>query len=208
MIDYAYLLTDGDVNGVAGRRLLTKLCGLEYSSVRAIVKGSRKELRKSILNLVNNLEPLLMIVDLENDAKCAPELLDGWLKDHCMMGLRCLRVAVRAIESWVMADAEGLGEFLGVSPNRIKREWSAFRKPDFIDFPKDFLTQRVIPISRKKEIRNSMIPGGGERVGKGYNNQLRRFLSEFWDPERGAINSPSLESAVRCIRNVFGQDRK
>jgi hypothetical protein len=199
LIDYAYLLTDGDVNRVAGTRLLKKLCGLESNAIRPIVRGDRKGLRTSIRELLNNLE---------QEAQCAPSLLEKWLKGYPAEGLRCIRIAVRAIESWVMADTEGLGKFLGVDPKRIEKEWRNSGKPDFIDFPKDFLVQRVIPLSPKNEIRNSMIPGENERVGKGYNNQLRRFLSEFWDPVKGAKNSPSLKSALKRIRKAFMEGKK
>lgn len=208
MIDYAYLLTNGDVNRVAGTRLLKKLCGLESNAIRPIVRGDRKGLRTSIRELLNNLEPLLVIIDLEQEAQCAPSLLEKWLKGYPAEGLRCIRIAVRAIESWVMADTEGLGKFLRVDPKRIEKEWRNSGKPDFIDFPKDFLVQRVIPLSPKNEIRNSMIPVENERVGKGYNNQLRKFLSEFWDPVRDAKNSPSLESALKRIRKAFMEGKK
>lgn len=63
-----------------------------------------------------------VLVDLDNDkdVACAPQALKIWLPQPGE-GMR-LRVAVRAIESWIMADTEQLADFLSVTSTRIPIE--------------------------------------------------------------------------------------
>jgi len=103
----------------------------------------------------------------------------------------------------VIADAPGLGDFLGVSGAKILRTWRQYRSPDEIDFPKDYLVRRIAPLASRGELRLGMVPSQGARVGRAYSILLRRFLSEFWDPNRAAPHSPSLERAISCLRARF-----
>lgn len=72
--------------------------------------------------------PWLVLVDLDRDADCAPPLCHIWPPKRAP--LLCLRVAVRAVEAWLLADAERLAAFLGVAPRRIAAQ------PEQLDDPK------------------------------------------------------------------------
>ncbi|MEI6449145.1 MAG: hypothetical protein WCP98_04245, partial [Actinomycetes bacterium] len=58
--------------------------------------------------------PWIVIVDLDSEADCAPQLVSDWLPESA--DLMHLRVAVHAVESWLLADAQRISkrEFLGV----------------------------------------------------------------------------------------------
>jgi hypothetical protein len=54
----------------------------------------------------------LVLRDLDTDALCAPDLVHRMLPDGAA-NMR-FRIAVKAVESWLMADLEGFSHFIGV----------------------------------------------------------------------------------------------
>ena len=63
--------------------------------------------------------PWFVIVDLDNDANCVLQAIEAWFPKKIQEKGMCFRIAVREIESWLLADAVHLAEFLHVSPSRI-----------------------------------------------------------------------------------------
>src|SRR6266508_6962091 len=55
-------------------------------------------------NNAARFSPWLVLVDLDRDADCAPPFVRTWLP--LPSPRMCFRVAVRAIEAWLMADSE------------------------------------------------------------------------------------------------------
>lgn len=127
-----------------------------------------------------------VLVDLNGDS-CAPELRSDWGIDARPAGL-CFRVAVRSVESWLLADREHLARFLSVAPSRIPA------RPDTEDDPKDSLIN-IARRSRSRRIRDAIVPGVNARVGPLYTSTLSQFVDEHWDPAAAAEASPSL---ARC----------
>ena len=64
--------------------------------------------------------PWIVLVDLDSDHDCAPPLRAAWLPHPAPQ--MCFRVAVRAVEAWLMADAERLAAFIGVARRRISAD--------------------------------------------------------------------------------------
>ena len=81
---------------------------------------------------------------------------------HSELGAR-YRVAVRAIEAWLLADAERLAKYLGIPRTLVPRF------PDQGDHPKRTLVN-LARRSRKRAIREGMTPrqGSGVQVGPEY----------------------------------------
>ena len=46
--------------------------------------------------------PWIVLADLDRDAECAPPLRNDWLPSPA--ALMCFRIAVRAVEAWLMAE--------------------------------------------------------------------------------------------------------
>ena len=81
------------------------------------------------------------------------------------------RVAVREIEAWLMADSEGLAQFLGVRRGRIHND------PESIADAKRTIVE-LGRLSRKREIREDLVPrpGSGRIVGPRYSSRLAEFV--------------------------------
>ena len=71
-------------------------------------KSGKPHLQKKIAgyNDAARYGPWFVLVDLDNDADCAPPLRDAWLPAP---GL-CFRIAVHEVEAWLMADPESLDD--------------------------------------------------------------------------------------------------
>ena len=139
--------------------------------------------------------PWLVICDLDRDA-CAPGLIARHQWDFPPKF--CFRVAVRSIESWLMADAE-IARFLSVRQSALPPN------PDAVPDPKRFLIH-LARSSRSADIRETIGgPAGTHQMGSAYNLKLRRFVEEIWNPRRAARRSDSLRRALDAIDGLAAQ---
>lgn len=145
--------------------------------LRQRIRGYRNAARRT---------PWFVLVDLDADA-CAPRLRDEWGVEGSSGGL-CFRVAVRSVESWLLADREQFAGFLGTPPARLPA------RPDEVSDAKQELIN-VARRSRRGTVRDAIVPGPAARVGPLYTSTLSQFVDERWDPTRAAEASPSL---ARC----------
>lgn len=135
--------------------------------------------------------PFLVLSDLE--AECVPIQIKEWLpvpKHHNLL----FRIAVREIESWLLADRAGFASFLS-----IKREFIP-KNVDEINDPKQVLIN-LAKRSRKRALRQAIvpIPDRTARVGPDYNGQLSSFVISVWNITEAIKNSDSLRRAVNAI---------
>jgi len=134
--------------------------------------------------------PILMLVDfMDTGLNCPPEVPAAWLPDRCNKML--LRTVVREIESWFLADREGMARFLGVSAALIPRN------PENLDDPKQTLVN-LARRSRKRELRDAMLPqpNVSSAVGPGYNVVLEKFVAQYWNIDVALQRAHSLQ---RCV---------
>lgn len=137
--------------------------------------------------------PFLVLSDLEEE--CAPQQINTWLripKNHNLL----FRIAVKEVESWVLADRTGFASFLN-----IKRVFIP-RNVDSIPHPKHYLIN-LVKRSRKRSLREAIVPvpGTTARVGPDYNGALSDFVSNFWNVHEAKDNSESLGRAITVINN-------
>ena len=135
--------------------------------------------------------PFLVLSDLE--AECAPIQIKEWLpvpKRHNLL----FRIAVREIESWLLADRAGFASFLG-----IKREFIP-KNVDEINDPKQVLIN-LAKRSRRRALRQAIvpIPDRTARVGPDYNGQLSSFVFGAWNIVEAMENSESLRRTVKAL---------
>jgi hypothetical protein len=112
----------------------------------------------------------------------------------------CFRVAVRAVEAWLMADRKHLARFLAVNIARIPQNIEA------VDHPKLTMVE-IVRHSRRREIREDMVPraGSGCVVGPAYTARLIEFVMSpkiGWRPEVAAERSESLNRCLRCLHRL------
>jgi hypothetical protein len=135
----------------------------------------------------------MILVDLDDDFDCAPALRDEWLRD--MNHRLCFRVAVREIETWLLADRINLARFLSVTADLIPID------PEKLTDPKATLV-RAATRSRRRSIREDIPPrqSGGRPEGPAYTSQLQEFVRDHWDVEQAMTQSISLSRCVERIR--------
>lgn len=143
--------------------------------------------------------PWLVVVDLDNDHECAPFLLSEWLPQPAPKML--FRVAVREIESWLLADRKRIAKFLKVPATALPSD------PDSLPDPKKAMVQ-LASASKSRRIREDMAPrqGSGRDVGPGYSACLIEFVRKHWLPNTAAQSSDSLLRCIRSVRAIRGAD--
>ena len=159
-------------------------------------KGGYGYLKRTIHGFNNAAKgtPFVVLADLE--AACPPIQIREWLPIHQHPNL-LLRVAVKEIESWLLADRAGFASFLGISEKLIPK------KPDDINNPKQCLID-LARRSRKRTLHEAIVPSPSTtaKVGRDYNGQLSSFVYGAWNLRGAAGNSDSLRRAVNAI-NTF-----
>ncbi len=187
------LLVEGYIDEVVMTRILQSV---RLGVANVFGKQGRQyvvmNLRKH--NEAAQVSPWLAVIDLDRD-ECAPALVKRLLPKRCEK--MCVRVAVRCIEAWLMADAEALSQFLSVSPSCIPSD------PEGLDDPKLSLVN-LARRSRKRFIREDIVPrdGSGARVGPGYSSRIAEFAREHWRPEVAASRSGSLNRCMRALTSL------
>ena len=131
--------------------------------------------------------PWVVLMDIDN-ADCAPLLRAECLPTPARY--MCFRVAVRAIETWLLADSQSIARFLSVPVSRVSLS------PEMLDNPKQSMVE-LARRSRRRDIREGIVPrpGSGRTVGPLYTSQLIEFVQTRWKPEIAAQKSDSLR---RC----------
>jgi hypothetical protein len=108
-----------------------------------------------------------------------------------------LRIAVRELESWLLADSDALAKFFSVSPALFPTN------PDDESDPKRTLVN-LARRSRKSSIREDIVPEQGSRhpIGKGYQSRMVEFIEEKWRPLKAQDKSESLRRAINAIKEA------
>jgi hypothetical protein len=134
----------------------------------------------------------VVLVDLNNDAKCPPPFIASWLPTR-NPNLQ-LRIAVRAVEAWLLAERNEMARFLSVSEQRLPIN------PEDEEKPKTTLIN-IARLSKSKAIRTDIVPKEGSTSiqGPGYTTRLIEFTMKYWNPEQAASNAPSLKRSINSI---------
>jgi hypothetical protein len=136
--------------------------------------------------------PFLVLTDL-NSSECPPVLIQDWLPVPKQPNL-LFRVAVREVESWILADTPGLCRFLRVRAAGIPAD------VDSVPDPKRLLI-RIAEGSPNRQLVRDIVPAPGTTSvqGPGYNMRLEQFVSKQWRPQRAAERSASLRRTLDRI---------
>ena len=185
---------EGITDEAVVRRLVSHV-GARLGSVYG--KQGKPYLRQRLggYNYAARHAPWFILVDLDRDADCAPPFRQEWLPAPAAMA--CFRVAVRAIEAWLLADAEAIARFLSVARSKITDH------PESLDNPKASMVD-LARLSRSGAIREDMVPrdGSGRSVGPTYASRLIEFVQNHWRPDKAARKADSLARAIRALRRL------
>jgi len=188
------VLVEGITDEAVVRRILEYvglICGTVYG------KSDKGPLLQRLpnYNQAARFAPWLVVVDLDQDAECAPPFVRSVLPNPA--GGMQLRLAVRAIEAWLLADAERLAAFLGIRAVRIPPH------PDAEPDPKTTLIN-LARRSRRRAMREDIVPreGSGSRVGPGYAGRLIEFVAAAEHPWRPNVAVQHSDSLRRCVETL------
>lgn len=187
---------EGIVDEVVVRRLIV-LAGANPGPVYG--RQGKLFLKQKIggYNSAARYTPWIVLVDLDEDYDCAPPLRASWLPQPAPR--LCFRVAVHAIEAWLLADAERIAAFFRIAHRRVPAD------PETLSNPKATMVA-LARVSQRRDIREDMVPrdGSGRPVGPAYASRLIEFASSLWRPKVATRRAESLRRAVDCLNRLAG----
>ena len=132
----------------------------------------------------------LALVDFMDTGKpCPGAIVEQWLPNR-RAGM-ILRLVVRELESWLIADRQSLSKFLGVDITQVPQH------PERIDDPKKELV-RLARRSRRSSVRTALVPAQNStaQVGPLYTSEMMRYIHNDWNADEASVLAPSL---ARCL---------
>jgi len=140
--------------------------------------------------------PVLALVDfMDTRIDCPPDMVHAWLP-HREQGM-LLRAVVRELESWLLADRNGIAEYLKIPIVRVPEN------PESLNDPKATLIH-LARGSRSSRIRVGLVPsqGSSATVGREYASRMIHFIRRSWDINRARMNAPSLDHCIRRLERL------
>jgi hypothetical protein len=186
------------VEGPLDEAVIKRLTDFTKIEIGTVYGREGKNALHSKINGYNhaaNFSPWIVLVDLNHEQDCAPSLLTSWLPKPASNMF--LRVAVKKLESWLLADRSSMATFLGVSKALVPQF------PDLEDDSKLTLVN-LARRSRFSSIRRDLVPtqGSGRQVGAAYTSRMTDFVSIIWNPEHAAQFSPSLARCITALNRI------
>lgn len=161
------------------------------------IKRGKQNLKQKIqaYNYAAQYGVWFVLIDLDTVEVCPPKLVQEWLPNPSS-GM-CFRIAVPQIESWLLADKQGLAQYLKISKDIIPND------PDSLQNAKDVMIS-IAHRSRNKEIRQDMVHVNGSslQVGPIYTTRIRDFAFSYWDVENARKSSKSLDRCMRALEKI------
>lgn len=188
------LVVEGDTDVPFARKLLDA-ARLDVSTI--IDMGGKPKLDRALAgyNAAAKHSGWFILRDLDQDAPCAPALVSSLLPTRS--NLMCLRIPVRAIESWALGDSTQVAAFFKL------REGAIPVSPELEPDPK----RRLVDLVRKstsKAIRDDCLPAAGasRKAGPGYEARLIEFGTEHWRLREAQKRCPSLQRCLQALRQL------
>jgi hypothetical protein len=187
------LATEDELSEAILRRLLDN-AGTGYAIGAAYGRRGFGYLRATIAswNRAARFVPFVILTDLDS-RPCPSELIDAWLGEPRHPNL-VLRVAVREVEAWLLADRSNLAQYLRVSEKWVPQD------PDALLDAKTALVDAARR-SRSMEVRERVVPrrGSTAKQGREYNSCLSEFVRVDWKIREAAAASGSLRRTVERL---------
>lgn len=179
------LATEDVLSEEVGLRLIRELPG-DVTATPLLRKGGFGYLKSRMDNWrkLAQQQPVFLLTDLDN-VECPSLLKEEWIGPKSLPENLVMRIAVREIESWILADHNALRRLIG-KKGKLPPE------PDKLLDAKEHLLGLARLADRS--VRDDLLKTEGAIAsqGIGYNARLSAWVRSEWDPERAADRSPSL----------------
>lgn len=199
-VDY---LTEGATDAIVAEKLI-RAAGLVPGTDYLL--GSRRRGKQQFDNRVRGLNAgvkhgraVLALRDHDDDAPCAGDLVRSILSDRDPRLI--LRIAVRSVEAWLMADRDAYARHFGVRVADVPNV------PETIERPKDLLNNwingsrgkhltRFVAEQRRYGLANWQIIAAYQTI----------FVRDVWDVTRARNfgSAPSLNRAFAALEQIGG----
>ncbi len=189
------LAAEGGIDIAVLRRLVRNV-GLEAGAEYGLKGKSHLDRQLNGYNAAASREPWLVARDLDDDAPCPGELAIRLLPAPA--DLMRFRIAVRTVESWLIADHVAFGSVFGVSTTVLPKS------PEALVDPKAS-TLAVLATSKFKDIRSSMVrlrSGRPTDIGPEYNVRFIDYVEHRWRPAEAAKLARSLGRAINRVADL------
>ena len=192
-----FLVAEDDLGLTLGRRLIREHAALNvWRETNAQGYGA---IKRDILKydaMARNGCPVLALTDLD-DRACCRALLDEWLgANHGIHQDLLLRICIREVEAWLMADPAPVARLLRLPVTRIPAQPETLADPKqiFLDLAK----------SAPAKVRKSLRPQAcsSARIGPEYNELLCPLLATEWNIDKAAERAPSLAKARQRLAQL------
>lgn len=189
------LLTEDELSEAVGLRILAEVCP-EMHVDPILRRNGFGYLRSKMVNWsqMANYQPVLLITDLDRKP-CPQDIIKDWFGILQKRENFLFRVAVKEIESWILADHIAMRSLFG-------KKGTLPENSDDLSDPKNYLLNLAKKASR--EVRYDLVreEGSATRQGIAYNSRLVALVRDMWCPKRAAERSRSLNKAISRIRNL------
>ena len=190
------LATEDALSEAVGKRLLID-AGYQLNPSPLLRRNGSGYLRSKMDSWCEmaKRKPVFLLIDLDRTV-CPAELRAAWIGNRKPPENLVMRVAVREIEAWILADHQALKTIVG-------SRGSFPVDPDSLPDPKQYFL-RLVARQARREIREELVAGAGAIAsqGIGYNALLGHLVSTVWSPERAAHRSKSLHKARIRLREL------
>lgn len=140
---------------------------------------------------------VFILTDLDQ-TNCPLVLLNDWIGMNPRPTDLILRIAVREVEAWVLADHEAVRELIG-------KKGALPSRPDDLPDPKQHLLSLAKGAPRNVRLDLVKEEGTLASQGIGYNARLTAWVQSDWSPKRAAERSPSLQRTRRCLQELVAR---
>jgi hypothetical protein len=192
------IATEDELSEAIASRLVSEVPGPCYVA-QPLRKGGFGYLRSRMANWRQMAERQVVFVLTDLDrVECPVAMRNDWAGLKPLPPRLLFRIAVREVESWVLADHDAIRRLMGAVPNLPDA-------PDDIPDPK----QALLKLAKKapRSVRDDIVRQG-ERgnllQGLGYNTRLVNWVNSEWSPKRAAERSPSLARARKRLSEIMG----
>jgi hypothetical protein len=187
-----------DVLSLAVMERLLPFTGRGYIVKIPLVTRGAGNIKKSIAKYrqASHVLPHVILTDLDQVA-CPPTLLAQWGVSQLPPAM-LFRVAVREVESWLLADRSGFASFAGVALNKVTQN------PESLLDPKQALVN-LVRRSRNRRLATELVPatGSAQSIGPLYNERLSAFARDGWDVTAAMASAPSLSRTVGRLQTFM-----
>jgi len=186
-------LVEGDLDEAVAARVINEAghdMGLVYGR-RGI--GYVRDKIRAFNQSAHQIAYLTMVDLMDTRLPCAPRVRQDWLP-YPNPGMM-FRIVIREVESWLLADREGIADFLSVPLNRVPSE------PEQLPDPKQALVN-VARRSRCRAMQKKLVPANGSaaQTGRLYVTELRAFVQQKWNVANACANANSLRRCMNRLR--------